>query len=254
MDAWVERGRWTAAEVAAIRAEGARIAADLEAGSRWWSDDWAHWEPDPTWVVPAELPQGWDTVVGERTRGGANPGESGEQAATREVREGDKIVLTDATLAGFTGARVTDVNIRVGLTATVDLSLKVASVQAEITVSAHTTDLELQSPALGNVVTGRQMVELPIVKGGVPDAALGRLPDPLAAVEAERVAGDRLNAVHFAWAGGGEPGQPHYYRLQGPRLLIEYVNVQNGANHVHSVWRDPLGDFGQSVSSSSSSG
>jgi len=24
--------------------------------------------------------------------------------------------------------------------------------------------------------------------------------------------------------------------------------VQNGANHVHSVWRDPLGDFGQSSS------
>jgi hypothetical protein len=77
---------------------------------------------------------------------------------------------------------------------------------------------------------------------------LGRLPDPVAAVEAERVSGDRLQAAHFAWAGGGEPGQPHYYRLQGPRLLIEYVNVQDGANHVHSVWRDPLGDFGQSLS------
>src|SRR5688572_27091985 len=42
-----------------------------------------------------------------------------------------------ATLAGFTGARVTDVNVRVGLTATVDLSLKVASVQTEVTVTAH---------------------------------------------------------------------------------------------------------------------
>jgi hypothetical protein len=73
---------------------------------------------------------------------------------------------------------------------------------------------------------------------------LGRLPDPLAALEAERVSGDGLDAVHFGWAGGAEPGQPHYYRVQGPRLLIEYVNVQNGANHVHSVWRDPQGDFG----------
>jgi hypothetical protein len=75
---------------------------------------------------------------------------------------------------------------------------------------------------------------------------LGRLPDPVAAVEAGRISGDALDAVHFAWAGGAEPGQPHYYRLQGPRLLIEYDNVQDGANHVHSVWRDPLGDFGQS--------
>jgi hypothetical protein len=75
---------------------------------------------------------------------------------------------------------------------------------------------------------------------------LGRLPDPLAAMEAERVSGDGLEAVHFAWAGGAEPGQPHAYQLQGPRLLIEYVNVQNGANHAHSVWRVPRGDFGQS--------
>ena len=45
----------------------------------------------------------------------------------------------------------------------------------------------------------------------------------------------------------GRQGQPHYYRIQGPRLLIEYDNVQNGANHVHSVWRDPEGDFGQVV-------
>jgi Protein of unknown function (DUF3500) len=75
---------------------------------------------------------------------------------------------------------------------------------------------------------------------------LGRLPAELARAEAERVAGERLEAVHFGWAGGAEPGQPHYYRLQGPRLLVEYDNVQNGANHVHSVWRDPEGDFGQS--------
>ena len=72
-----------------------------------------------------------------------------------------------------------------------------------------------------------------------------RLPAPLADLEAERALGETLEAVHFGWAGGTEPGQPHYYRIQGPRLLIEYDNVQNGANHVHSVWRDPEGDFGQ---------
>jgi Protein of unknown function (DUF3500) len=76
---------------------------------------------------------------------------------------------------------------------------------------------------------------------------LGRLPGPLADLQAGRVLGERLEAVHFGWAGSPEPGQPHYYRLQGPRLHIEYDNVQNGANHVHSVWRDPEGDFGQSA-------
>jgi hypothetical protein len=81
---------------------------------------------------------------------------------------------------------------------------------------------------------------------GLLDQYLGRLPGPLAELERERVAGEQLEAVHFGWAGGAERGQPHYYRLQGPRLLIEYDNVQDGANHVHSVWRDPEGDFGQS--------
>ena len=30
-------------------------------------------------------------------------------------------------------------------------------------------------------------------------------------------------------------------------FLIEYLNVQNDANHVHSVWRDFDGDFGRDV-------
>jgi hypothetical protein len=50
--------------------------------------------------------------------------------------------------------------------------------------------------------------------------------------------------VRFAWAGAAEPGVGHYYRLAGPRLLIELDNTQNGANHVHTVVRDPAGDFG----------
>jgi hypothetical protein len=50
--------------------------------------------------------------------------------------------------------------------------------------------------------------------------------------------------VRFAWAGPIDPKQPHYYRLHGPTLLIEYDNSQNRANHVHSVWHDPRNDFG----------
>ncbi len=53
-----------------------------------------------------------------------------------------------------------------------------------------------------------------------------------------------LDAVHLAWAGPIEPGAPHYYRVQGPRLLIEWDNTQRDANHAHSVWRDPTADFG----------
>jgi hypothetical protein len=53
-----------------------------------------------------------------------------------------------------------------------------------------------------------------------------------------------LERLHFAWAGPIDPGKPHYYRLHGPTALIEYDNTQNDTNHIHSVWHDPVNDFG----------
>jgi hypothetical protein len=76
---------------------------------------------------------------------------------------------------------------------------------------------------------------------------LERIPDELAEAEAAKFAGDKLLDVHFAWAGGAAPWQPHYYRLQGPRLLAEYDNTQRDVSHVHTVWRDPDNDFGDDV-------
>lgn len=56
-----------------------------------------------------------------------------------------------------------------------------------------------------------------------------------------------LDSVHIAWAGPLDEGLPHYYRVQAPRLLIEWDNTQRNANHAHSVWRDPSADFGLDV-------
>ncbi len=53
--------------------------------------------------------------------------------------------------------------------------------------------------------------------------------------------------MHFAWAGSFEPGEGHYYRIQTPHYLFEYDNTQNDANHVHTVWRQFDGDFGQDL-------
>jgi hypothetical protein len=75
---------------------------------------------------------------------------------------------------------------------------------------------------------------------------LGRAPDGLSP-QASYADDAVLDGVHFAWAGPTGPGQPLYYRLQGPRLLIEYDNTQRQANHAHSVWRDPEADFGCDV-------
>jgi hypothetical protein len=74
-------------------------------------------------------------------------------------------------------------------------------------------------------------------------AYLVRLPDD--AAEAELAAVSAVaDQLHFAWAGSLEPRRPHYYRVQGPQLLIEYDNSQREANHVHTVWRNPGLDFG----------
>ena len=56
---------------------------------------------------------------------------------------------------------------------------------------------------------------------------------------------DAKSPLHFAWAGGLEPGQGHYYRIQGPTFLIEYDCTQDNANHIHKVWRDLEHDFGE---------
>ncbi len=67
-----------------------------------------------------------------------------------------------------------------------------------------------------------------------PDGVLSRTPES-------------LDGVHFGWAGPLAAGEPHYYRIHGPELLVEYDNTQRGANHAHSVWRRPDSDFGFDV-------
>lgn len=56
-----------------------------------------------------------------------------------------------------------------------------------------------------------------------------------------------MDKLYFAWMGGTDPGDPHYYRIHGPTLLIEYDNVQNENNHIHTVWRDLTNDFGEDL-------
>ena len=69
-----------------------------------------------------------------------------------------------------------------------------------------------------------------------------KLASARARLEKIRKAG--LDNVKFAWMGGLEDGQGHYYRVQGSTFLIEFDNTQNDANHIHCVWRDFNGDWG----------
>jgi Protein of unknown function (DUF3500) len=78
-------------------------------------------------------------------------------------------------------------------------------------------------------------------------AFAGRLPAEVAAAEMARLDAAGPENLAFAWAGAVVAGERHYFRVQGPDLLIEHDNTQGGGNHVHSVWRNPANDFGDDV-------
>lgn len=72
----------------------------------------------------------------------------------------------------------------------------------------------------------------------------GRMTDDVARTKLARIDEAGFGLLHFAWAGAHRRGEPHYYRIHGPTVLVEYDNTQNNANHIHTVWRDLENDFG----------
>ncbi len=122
----------------------------------------------------------------------------------------------------------------------------------------RTARLSVQAP--GDVITGPGRAASLAKPQGLPygsltatqqalllrliEAYVGRAHDAFGRQYLELVRAG-LPQTHLAWAGGREPGTPFYYRIHGPRLLLELDNTQNRANHVHSLWRDPADDFGR---------
>ena len=112
----------------------------------------------------------------------------------------------------------------------------------------------------GDIVTGSDPKVGSIAFAGLPAAEMtsdqqrqlrrlleaysGRMADSSARRQWQRIEDAGFERLHFAWAGSHEPRRPHYYRIHGPTLLVEYDNSQGGANHIHTVWRDLENDFG----------
>jgi len=107
--------------------------------------------------------------------------------------------------------------------------------------------------APADVLFGPQAAQPPAADEGV---ALKGVDAPIARLVAElleTVTGDVAvappvaaeAAQRFVWAGGRAVGEGHYWRLQGERVVVEYDNTQDGANHAHLLWRDPRNDFGR---------
>ncbi|MDQ3973998.1 MAG: DUF3500 domain-containing protein, partial [Actinomycetota bacterium] len=136
---------------------------------------------------------------------------------------------------------------------------RVARALLEALAPAQRGQAMISEDAPSDILTrNRPRVDPPLQPVGVAGADLGGAPAGLlrrlVGVYVGRVAPDlgwpRAGSVigpervSFAWAGSSQPGQPHYYRLLAPALLVEYANTQDDANHIHTVVRDPAGDFG----------
>ena len=130
-----------------------------------------------------------------------------------------------------------------------ELAEVVDAIQARAEAAAGLTPAHLEAVRLTTVARGLPASQLrpdqAEILRALLDVYVRRIPDALADDEAAKYADAAgLAELRFAWAGGLEPGEGHYYRVQGPRLLAEYDNTQRGANHIHTVWRDPGADFG----------
>ena len=112
-----------------------------------------------------------------------------------------------------------------------------------------------------DIITGNGRMAKPLEPMGIASSSLNKLQQELLLTLLKEyvlryrseIGGAELKEIkdagemHFAWAGGTEPGQGHYYRIQGTDFLMEYDNTQDKANHVHSVWRDLRNDFGEDL-------
>lgn len=95
----------------------------------------------------------------------------------------------------------------------------------------------------GSALTRIQLDDLAALVGSFAR----RLPDEVAGAQLHSLEQAGLASLSFAWAGGTSPGERHYFRVQGPTLLIEHDNTQGNGNHIHSAWRNPADDFGDDV-------
>ena len=76
---------------------------------------------------------------------------------------------------------------------------------------------------------------------------INQVPEELAQKKYSELDKYGLENIHFAWGGATDPSGEHYYRLHGGNFVVEFDNRQNGANHIHSVWRDVDNDFAEDV-------
>ena len=72
---------------------------------------------------------------------------------------------------------------------------------------------------------------------------LGNADYDAAAAQLELIEEAGWGELWFSWRGPVDVAGKFYYRVHGPRLLIEYIRQDE--NHDHSIMRDPVNDYGE---------
>ena len=170
-------------------------------------------------------------VVGAPSFWGTNPA---------EVREGPK-----------KGFRVLDREQDAGraLVMTLDDAQKKAAIFAEVAPTDILTKTEVITNPLSplGITSSAMTPKQRELLTQLIDVYTSQMTADIAAERQAEIKKGGLDKIAFAWAGPVEPGQKHYYRVQGPTFVIEFDNTQNDGNHIHSVWRDFESDFGRDL-------
>lgn len=170
-------------------------------------------------------------VTGTPTFFGANPAE-----VRQGPRKGLRVLAEEEDLARQLLKALSPENRKAAIFS--DTALKEIVTEAKRKVEP----LEKTGIEAGKLTKDQQAALLKVIKLYVERYRPELAKDDLAKIEK---AG--LEKVQFAWAGGIEKGEGHYYRIQGPTFLMEYDNTQNNNNHIHAVWRDFESDFGEDL-------
>ncbi len=127
----------------------------------------------------------------------------------------------------------------------------------------HLEQAVIEEVAYPEILTGKERKAIATEQAGLPynamssqqqqkmkqllDVYLNNFEQNVAEDLKSRIEQAGWEKIYFAWAGGTEQGDKHYYRIQSPVFIVEYDNTQNDGNHIHTVFRDLANDFGEDV-------
>jgi hypothetical protein len=238
----------TAGEIAAIMALETVLGQIEQAAGR---GGWLRRDPELYWFAVFGSPgEGtWSWRVG------------GHHVAVHVTIDGERVIGTTPSFLGANPA-VASGGPNAGTRTLTGEELLARALLAALT-PAERSEAVVHDRAPADILTGTgRAADVRDVARGVRHADLGRRrQEPLerlirhyverARPDVAETVWDRLEReigdATFAWAGPDAPGRGHYYAIRGRGFVIEYDNTQNGANHIHSVFRDLDDDWGGDV-------